>query len=91
MSTVNIALCLLNIKALLLQCNWLSVNQLMYNTLVLQYKILQNEYPKYLYDQFDLDFPRATRLAQSNVIRMGPDYQAEMASNDYKISIWAYI
>ena len=68
------------IKTLLHQCNWLSVNQLIkYNTLVLQYKILQNGYPRYLYDKLDLDFPRNTRLAQSNIIRMGPEFQAHLA------------
>ena len=64
---------------LLGQCGWLSVRQLVfYHSTILIYKTLQTTYPKYIYNKLSSDFPYNTRLAQSEAVRMGPDFKSKL-------------
>ena len=64
---------------LLKQCGWLSVRQLVfYHSVVLIYKTLMTTYPKYIHSKLCMEFPYNTRLAQSESVRMGPDFQSKL-------------
>ena len=55
---------------LLKQCGWLSVHQLVvYHSVVMVYKIIQNESPKYLYSMFSAQYNRKTKQAKSATIK----------------------
>ena len=55
---------------LLKQCGWLSVHQLVvYHSVVMVYKVIQNESPKYLYSMFSTQYNRKTKQAQSATIK----------------------
>ena len=63
------------VMELLRQCGWLSVRQLVfYHSVIIIYKTLQTSYPKYIFNKLATEFPYNTRLAQSDAVRMGPDY-----------------
>ena len=54
-------------KVLLTQVGWLSVHQLfVYHSILLLYKVKQNEKPSYLNEKFSRDFKYRTRQAASN-------------------------
>ena len=58
------------VKTLLLQCGWLSVNQLVYfHTLILTFNIRKHKQPLFLSKKLSHDFSRLTRLALSDGIR----------------------
>ena len=64
---------------LLRQCGWLSVRQLVfYHSVILIFKTLQTGYPKYIYNKLASEFPYNTRLAQSEAVRMGPDFRSRL-------------
>ena len=64
---------------LLKQCGWLSVRQLvLYHSVVLIYKTLMTTYPKYIHSKLCMEFPYNTRLAQSDSVRMGPDFKSKL-------------
>ena len=64
---------------LLRQCGWLSVRQLVvYHSAVLIFKTLKTTYPKYIYKKLSSEFPFNTRLAQSESVRMGPEFQSKL-------------
>ena len=66
------------IKVLLSQCGWLSVRQLgIYHSILLIYKTLQNKKPEYIYQKISTDFPRRTRIASTNAIHLGPQFDFE--------------
>jgi hypothetical protein len=66
------------VKKILLQCGWLSVEQLSaYHSLVQMYKILQTGSPKYLHEKVTSEFPYPTSSANANLIRMGPQFHTE--------------
>ena len=57
---------------LLLQCGWLSVNQLIvYHSLILVYKVLDKKSPVYLYEKLSGVFPYKTRFSTQEKIRIG--------------------
>ena len=65
---------------LLKQCGWLSVRQLVfYHSVILVHKTIQNKSPKYIYEKLATDFPYSTRLASSDSVRMGPNFQAKLS------------
>ena len=67
------------IVELLRQCGWLSVRQLtFYHSVILIYKTLQTTYPKYIYNKLATEFPYNTRLAQSEAVRMGPEFKSKL-------------
>ena len=67
------------IKTLLLQCNWMSVNQLVfYHSVVTLHKVIHTEYPKYLHNKVMSQFPYNTRQKTSNAIRIGPQFDARL-------------
>ena len=62
------------------QCGWLSVRQLVfYHSVILVHKTLQNKSPKYLYSKLATEFSYNTRLASSESVRMGPQFQAKLS------------
>ena len=64
---------------LLRQCGWLSVRQLAFHhSVIIIYKTLQTSYPKYIFDKLATEFPYNTRLAQSEAVRMGSDFQCRL-------------
>ena len=64
---------------LLRQCGWLSIRQLVfYHSVITIYKTLQTSFPKYIFSKLSMEFPYNTRLAQSESVRMGPDFQSKL-------------
>ena len=64
---------------LLRQCGWLSVRQLAYYHSVLTiYKTLQTTCPRYIHDKLKSQFSYNTRLAASEVVKLGADFQAKL-------------
>ena len=62
------------VQDLLNQCGWLSVRQLVcYHSIILIYKT-KTKFPSKLATQF----PYNTRLAQSDSVRMGPEFQSKL-------------
>ena len=67
------------VAELLSQCGWLSVRQLVfYHSVVLVHKTILTKYPKYIHSKLSSEFPYNTRLAESEAVRMGPDFQAKL-------------
>ena len=65
---------------LLRQCGWLSVRQLVfYHSVILVHKTLQTKTPRYIYSKLATEFPYNTRLASSESVRMGPEFQAKLS------------
>ena len=65
-------------EKLLNQCNWLSVNQLMvFHSLILVFKTLQNKSPIYLYDRIvgSFHYSYKTRFSKEN--KAGPRFAAK--------------
>ena len=61
---------------LLNQCGWLSVKQLVfYHSVVLVFKTLKFKEPIYIFQKLSTTFPYETRLAESNAIRTGEQFQ----------------
>ena len=68
------------VSELLSQCGWLSVRQLVtYHSVILIHKTLLTKSPKYIYCKLASEFPYNTRLAESEVVRMGPEFQAKLS------------
>ena len=64
---------------LLKQCGWLSVRQLVFYHSVMQiYKTIFTTYPQYINSKLSNQFPYNTRLAQSDSVRMGADFQSKL-------------
>ena len=64
---------------LLKQCGWLSVRQLVfYHSVSLIHKTLITKYPKYIFSKLSSEFPYNTRLAESESVRMGTEFQAKL-------------
>ena len=67
------------VKQLLHQCGWLSVRQLVcYHSVILIHKVLQTGYPKYMHSRLSKQYPYNTRLAQSESVRMGPEFKSKL-------------
>ena len=67
------------ISELLRQCGRLSVRQLvLFHSVVLIFKTMMTTYPKYIHSKLCSEFPYNTRLAQSDSVRMGPDFMAKL-------------
>ena len=65
-------------ETLLKQCNWLSVNQLIvFHSLTLVYKTLQNKSPTYPYDRIigNFHYSYGTRFSEES--KIGPRYAAQ--------------
>ena len=68
-----------SVNHLLNQCGWLSVRQLvLYHSVILIHKVLQTGYPKYIHSRLSNQFPYNTRLAQSDSVRMGPEFKSKL-------------
>ena len=67
------------VRTLLHQCGWLSVGQLVFFHSVVQiYKTIVTTYPKYIYSKLSTQFPYNTRLAESDSVRMGPEFKSKL-------------
>ena len=67
------------VAELLKQCGWLSVRQLVfYHSVSLIHKTITSKSPKYIFSKLSSEFPYNTRLAESESVRMGPDFQAKL-------------
>ena len=65
------------VRELLRQCGWLNVRQLVfYHSVILVFKTLLTTYPKYIFQKLSTDFPYNTRLANSEPVRMGPEFKS---------------
>jgi hypothetical protein len=64
---------------LLSQCGWLSVRQLVfYHSVILIHKTMLTALPKYIYSKLSSQFPYNTRLAESDSVRMGPEFMCKL-------------
>ena len=67
------------VAELLKQCGWLSVKQLVfYHSVMVIYKSILTTYPKYIFSKLSTQFPYNTRLAQSDSVRMGSEFQSKL-------------
>ena len=67
------------VRDLLRQCGWLNVRQLVfYHSVILLHKTLLTSSPKYIFNKLSSEFPYNTRLAQSESVRMGPDFKSKL-------------
>ena len=73
-------------KALLQQCGWLSVNQLIfYHTVLLVYKVRQSKSPNYIYRMHNSWlYPYTTRQAENGLIRVGVRAKLEVVKNSFR-------
>ena len=72
------------VRVLLMQCGWLSINQLiLYHSLVQVFKIRQERKPVYLADKLAKNFNYRTRLAASNGIRMTEKLDSDMRKDSF--------
>ena len=68
------------VSELLRQCGWLSVRQLVhYHSVLTIYKTLQTTCPKFVHEKLQSEFSYNTRLAASEVVRMGSEFQAKLS------------
>ena len=64
---------------ILRQCGWLSVRQLVFFHSVVQiYKTLKTRSPRYISCKLCTEFPYNTRLAESDVVRLGPELKCKL-------------
>ena len=49
-----------------------------YHSVILIYKTSQTTYPKYIYSKLATEFPYNTSLAESDSVRMGPNFQSRL-------------
>ena len=67
------------VAELLKECGWLSVKQLVhYHSIIQIHKTLTTTYPQYIFKKLSSDFPYNTRLAQSESVRMGSEFQSKL-------------
>ena len=67
------------VSELLQQCSWLSVRQsILYHSVLMIYKTISTTYPKYIHQKLSTEFPYSTRLAQSEAVRMGSEFQCKL-------------
>ena len=70
---------------LLKQCGWLSVQQLVvYHSVVLVYKIIQNESPKYLHSMFSAKYSYKTKQARSDIIKHNRDLNLGLTGDSFR-------
>ena len=67
------------VSELFRHCGGLSVRQLaFYHNVMLIYKTITTKYPKYIYSKLQTQFPYNTRLAQTESVRMGPEFRSKL-------------
>ena len=70
---------------LLKQCGWLSVHQLVvYHSVVLVYKVIQNESPKYLNSMFSAKYTYKTKQARTGVLRHTRDLELGLTGSSFR-------
>ena len=75
-----------SVETLLLQCGWLSMNQLIaYHSLVLVYKIRTERKPHYFCERFNTEFSRETRLATSDGIRVMQKNRLSLTKSGFRV------
>ena len=69
-------------EVLLQQVDWLSVNQLIFfHSVILVYKVIQTQTPKYLHKMFDTPYTYDTRQARGGQIRFVVKSRMELGKN----------
>ena len=72
-------------EILLKQIDWLSVNQLIFfHSVLLVYKVSQNQIPKYLHKMFDTPYTYDTRQARGGQIRLMVKPRLELGKNNFR-------
>ena len=72
------------ISELLKQCNWLSVRQMiMFQDLVLVFKIRKEGRPVYLFNKLSSQFSRNTRNAKNNKIKQNQKPKSEISESSF--------
>ena len=70
------------VQALLSQCSWLSVNQLVFfHTVVLVFKTIKNHYPASLYTMVDTSYGYRTRACEAGLLRQTAGYKPSHGLN----------
>ena len=70
---------------LLKQCGWLSVQQLVvYHSVVLVFKIILSESPKYLHSMFSAKYSYKTSQAQGGFIKHSRKFRLEVTSSSFR-------
>ena len=69
----------------LLQCGWLSVHQLaVYHSVVMVYKVMKTESPKYLFSMFSTKYNCDTRHARRGLLRTTRDCELELSEDSFR-------
>ena len=75
-----------SVKTLLLQCGWLSVNQLVvYHSLILVYQVKTSRKPFYFSNKLNTQFNRETRLAASDGIRIMERNRLSLTKSGFRV------
>ena len=70
---------------LLKQSGWLSVHQLaVYHSVVLVYKVIQNNSPKFLYSMFSAEYNYETRQARDGILRHTRDLDLGLTASSFR-------
>ena len=79
-------------RALLLQCGWLSVRQMVvYHSLLLLFKSKQTGKPEYIYSKINNKFTRVTRLATFGGIKDDRRFESSLAQSSFiprTVKLW---
>ena len=70
---------------LLKQCGWLSVHQLVvYHSVVLVYRVLQNKSPRFLHSMFSAEYTYNTKQARGGIIRHTRDLDLGLTASSFR-------
>ena len=73
------------VRTLLHQCGWLSVHQLaVYHSVVMVYKVMQTESPRYLFSMFSNKYNCDTRHARRALLRPTRDCELELSEESFR-------
>ena len=73
------------VAELLKQCGWLSVHQLIvYHSVVLVHKVMQNKSPKYLHSMFAAEYQYKTKQAHNGLIKHTRDLDLEITKDSFR-------
>ena len=72
-------------RELMHQCGWLSVHQLaMYHSVVLVYKVMKTESPRYLFAMFSTKYNCDTRHAKRGLLRHTREFDLDLSEDSFR-------
>ena len=73
------------VRTLLQQCGWLSVHQLVvYHSVIMVYKVMQTESPRYLFSMFSTKYNCDTRHARRALLRPTRNCELDLSEESFR-------